>query len=424
MKILFISGRVIPTPTANSIISKNIANELEAMGHRVTYIAVNQNIQPTSQEEFETHSVRSTLYGRVLAKKNERGLSSKEKFLWCLLSIVRKIQNILILPSYPDVDPIQSAEIYKLAQNLYRAEKFDVIIAVFRPFSSLSALIKLKKNIPNVVCGAYFLDLCTESQKPKVMPRGLFNTLWNRAEDRVFKKSDFILLPKSAQRRYETDQYAIHKEKIEFCEFPAFVEPHLHEERDYSCKQKGVIIVFAGTMNCFYRNPDYILRVLAEVSNSIPDISLHVYGRGNCGEILKKYENILGIHLHGMVEHKVVMNAYANATFVLNISNTYNDLVPSKIFELFASGKPIINVVKNTEDSTLKYFEKYPSVCNIEEWKEIGIQIKKVERFIVCERGKYYDPNSFYEKFEQNTPKYIAKRIVERILVVGAQNGK
>jgi len=415
MKILILGGRVESVQTANASIRINIATKLKAMGHQVTFIAINQNSNTTEQTEFETHSVRSTLHWRLLTKKKDKGLSGFEKLLWCLVKIVRNIHNAFFLPLYPDIDPFQSIEVYRLARKLYNAGKFDAIIAVFRPYSSLSALIKIKNKIPNVICGAYYLDVCTELQKPKIMPSWLFNVLWHRSEKRVFEKSDFILLPRNVQHYFESDQYAIYKEKFEFCEFPAFVEPHLNDSGSNNRPENEVKIVFAGTLSHTFRNPEYILRILGEVSKKIPNISLSVYGRGDCVKILEKYKSVVDIHLHGAVEQKTVMDAYVHADFILNISNTFSNMVPSKIFELFATGKPIINIVKTTEDTSAKYFEKYPSVCNVNEWEEIGSQIEKVERFIVGEKGKYYDPAIFANKFYEHTPQYIAKVVERRI---------
>ncbi len=415
MKILIIGGRVDSVQTANASIRQSIAKKLVEMGHRVTFIAINQDINTPDQAEFETHTVRSTLHWRLLTKKKEMALSSKEKILWRFVKIFRNIRNVFFSPLYPNTDPSQSVKAYKIARNLYHTEKYDAIIAMFRPFSALSALIKIKKKMPNVICGAYYLDVCTELQKPQAMPRWLYKILWHRAEKKVFEKSDFIILPKNAQFHFESDQYAKYKEKFEFCEFPAFVEPHLDENKCYSCPPNQLKIVFAGTLSPVFRNPEYILRVLGEVSKNIPDISLHIYGRGDCSKILEKYKSVVNILFHGAVEQRIVMNAYTQADYVLNISNSFSNMVPSKIFELFATGKPIINVVKTTEDTSVKYFAKYPSVCYVNEWKEIGSQIEEVERFLKKEKGKYYDPVKFSKEFYEHTPQYIAKVIERRI---------
>lgn len=405
----------MPTPTANAIISTNVANELRKKGHQVTYIAVNQNIQPSGVDRECIHPVRSTSFGSVLTKKNEVGLSKGEKLMWLFLKIIRKIQNFIYIFKYPDVDPGQSQAVYKLAYKLHLEEKYDAVIGVFRPFSCVSAVVKMKKAFPGVAYGAHYLDIISQSKKPMFMPFFLFRKMLFQGEKKAFKHLDFVLLPESAKERYSSHDFSMYADRFEYCGFPSFIPMKGTGSKKPEASNGETQIVYAGILSSVYRNPEYIMRVLSEVSSRSPGISLHIYGRGDCGEILKHYASKIDMHLHGMVEQRVVMEAYSNADFVLNISNTDTEMVPSKIFELFSTGKPIINIVKNPEDPSTSFWDKYPSVCKVNEWEDIDLQTEKVENFITRERGAYYNPEAFSNEFIEYTPKFVAEVIERRI---------
>ena len=68
---------------------------------------------------------------------------------------------------------------------------------------------------------------------------------------------------------------------------------------------------------------------------------------------------------------------------MLNISNKTDNIVPSKIFELCSTCKPIINVVTNANDVSSRYFTLYPKVCFINEYNNnIEMEAKKLMLFL------------------------------------------
>src|SRR5699024_11040684 len=97
---------------------------------------------------------------------------------------------------------------------------------------------------------------------------------------------------------------------------------------------------------------------------------------------------------------------YANSDFLVNISNIYADVVPSKIFELFSLGKPIVNFVKNKNDFSLKYFEAYPLCFNFYEWEDFGSQVSKLKIFMEINKNRKVNSEILNEIFYKNQPEY------------------
>jgi glycosyltransferase involved in cell wall biosynthesis len=226
---------------------------------------------------------------------------------------------------------------------------------------------------------------------------------------------DFVLLPETGKSEYSGEILGALSRKVFFCGVPSF---NLSSKTIASPKRnnsKEIRFVYAGMLNREYRNPDFMLKIFRELSKRLPDITLHIYGRGNCHDILEQYMDSVRIFNHGMVKYDDVLEAFAGSDFVLNISNRTDSMMPSKVFELFSTGKPIINFTNSRKDPSKRYFQLYPSVGEVMEWGDFSSEIQKIERFIINEKGKYYDPQDYYNNFKEYTPQHVAKIIRQRI---------
>ena len=388
------------------------------MGYQVTYIAVNQNVQQEAAvfDSIPVYPIASTRYGKLSDKGQQDKLSNREKLHLRILKNLRNIRNLIHITRYPDVDRNQSRKTYKLAKELHENVRFDAIIGVFRPFSCISAAIRLKKEFPELVCGGYYLDLLSGTKKPRFLPTTIYDLLRISGEVRVFQSLDFVILPETGKEDYSNEKFSVIGKKMVFCGLPSF---NLSNKKDMSNEKKNaeeIRFVYAGMLYRESRNPDFMLRIFKELSKRLPNISLHIYGRGDCQDVIEKYVESVKIYKHGMVNHNVVLEALSSADFVLNISNATGKMMPSKILELFSIGKPIINFSNNQNDSSRSLFQLYPSVAEVVEWGDFSSELQDVERFILNEKGKSYDPRDFYNDFEEYTPQHIAKIIHERII--------
>ena len=124
-------------------------------------------------------------------------------------------------------------------------------------------------------------------------------------------------------------------------------------------------LAFIGSLNTWNRSPERLLKLLKSVSEKIPNIKLHVWGDvTNTKDILDQYSAL--VVYHGYIESKYVPTVLQNADWVVNISNERDyHLVPSKIFQLFASGKPVLNYMFNRSDVSIPYFERYENTYTV-----------------------------------------------------------
>ena len=414
-RILFITGKYLPNPSANGVNVGYIIEELQRRGHNLVCISIRQ-IEGVPYEvlnETPIYNIKATKYGELLQLSKEGNLNVwKCIYLWWL-TLLRKSKSVLIMRKFPNVEPSQSKTAYRLACKLHEQNAFDCVIGVFRPFSGVAAAICMKRKYPNLLCGAYYLDLISGSTKPLFAPRKLYEKLCYEGEIKAFKELDFILMAKGGESTYSDDKYNSVNSKIRYIDFPVFNTKTGKHSIDYD--KTKVNLVYAGTLDKNYRNPTYMLQMMEKVNKQISGIVLHIYGRGNCGSIIKKYKCVCSYQSieHGMVSHDYVLSAMQQADFLINISNSTQNIVPSKIFELFSTGKPILNFISNKNDISKTYFDKYPSVCTLSEWDGVEKQVASLREFILKEKGKHYAIEELQEKFVENTPEFTVNIIEE-----------
>lgn len=414
-KILFITSRVFPVPNANAINSLKIIEELRKRGHLVHCISINQDeLIEDGKYQFPIYSIKSTNYGYFLNKKKERKLRFQEKILFYLFLCMRKAKNILNIFHFPDVDPEQSKKAFKLADKLNLKYEYDCVIGVFRPFTSISAIIKMKKKYPSLVCGAYYLDLIHGANKPTMIPSKLYRNLCYRGELKNFKKIDFILMAKGGKEIYSQEKYSAIINKINYIDFPLF-DTNLLDNLKIN-NSKNINVVYAGILDKDYRNPSRFLETMYLLSKSFENLIIHIYGKGNCTDLLEKYQRLgLKIINYGMVSQDKIRDAYSMADFLINISNIEGNVVPSKIFELMSTGKPIISFANNRKENVNYYLCKYPAVKIIFNSLSIEEQLNELKKFIYEEKNKIYDINNLNNIFIENTPQFTTD-IIESYL--------
>lgn len=233
---------------------------------------------------------------------------------------------------------------------------------------------------------------------------------------------EHIMLPVSARKKADLELNDF--KNVIYYEFPTFItedqpqsDSKAETERD---DPQTLKLVFAGTMDSAYRNPKPMLQVIDRVAQMLPDrkICLDVFGGGDCSELFRNFaanEN-LSVTYHGRVPKEKVVEYETRADFLVNIMNAYEAIVPSKIFELFATCKPIINFITLSDDGSLEYFEKYP-FCHTVDWlhapEENRAQVvRNLSEFMIGNQYYRADRRKIETLFNECTPQYVADQII------------
>ena len=144
-------------------------------------------------------------------------------------------------------------------------------------------------------------------------------------------------------------------------------------------------------------------------------ITLKLYAKGNCGSMIDvaKKSCHSEITANGIIDKEKLLKEYQNADILVNISNHKLKATPSKVFELLSTGKPVLNIVHDKNDTTAAYFDKYTMAHSIYAYKDIAAQAKGLAAFLDNAHDLTEEEYAAVEsRFENNTPYKVYQSII------------
>ncbi len=263
----------------------------------------------------------------------------------------------------------------KTVDKLMKKEKFTHIVMAQEPYFSIESAIDIK-NCKKII---YQLDphgLNVVKQKNEKEKR-------IKIENENFEKADIIFTTPVLYDEYiNLDGYKKFKSKYKPIEFPNI--NRINKEKSIIDFDKNYInITFCGTLEDGYRSPKIFLDSIKDFKDKV-----RVYFVGDilsktAKEYAKKENNIF---VHDRVSAKQAFGILQESDFLLNIGNNIYNQVPSKIFDYFSLGKPIINLQKLEECPAECYFKKYPLVFTMK-----SLEKERLFNFLTEYKGKTID---------------------------------
>ncbi len=436
MRFLLISKEYPPIPDASGAIVSHLATCLKKQGHYVDVIARDYFQHVDRGEDGDVCWIKMSSWEK-LSKRVRNGnnnISIIDKLLYKCSAIIRKIVLMFFIKHFPDSEWWITKRTVKAYKEHLCRKNYDCVIGFFRPYSCLSAAMTIAAQEQSAVSIACYFDIVKIQQCPFMMPKQLYKKLILKGDRKVMDNCDCIMLPVSA---YKRENIVLNTAPtVLYYEFPTFMTSGNEKNMISTETECDVIkLVFAGTTDVSYRNPQGMLEILTEVVRLNPQIKLQldIFGEGNCEEIIRSFtkEERFKIIYHGLEPKKEVVLFQNNAHILINIMNSYDGIVPSKIFELFAFGKPILNFATSGDDGSMAYFEKYPmceTLCwdNSNEMLKNSV-IKTTMDFLINNQGQHIDIDSIKKVYACCTPEYVAGQIVkeiERKKKNGSENSK
>lgn len=396
-KILIVTAKLDPYIDANGGIATKLKNEFKSSGFEVYLIGVGDDNHKSNKNEFYVSRSR---YSSKISNKNY----SKWKFI---SKFSRKIYQILTIFSYPNYDRNQNKKILKKIIEVDKKIKFDYIISICKPYSNIEASLKFKKNNKDIKLIFHFLDLIDEKQSR------LVDLIIRRKYYKIFSKSDFSFLPSESIEYFRKMIPTKLFDKIDFVELPSF---SLSFESDKFLKDDSntIKMMFAGTLNSKFRNPYPLLSYLDGYAKHFnKKIIVNFFGTIDKKNLLKIDSSNIIVVNHGTIKKEELVEKYAENEVLINIGNkNLSKSVPSKIFELFSTLKPIINYVFDSNDNTKKYFDNYPLAFTLENNKELSYN--EFNNFINNYSNINLDSKTISEIYFKNTPRYLADEYIKK----------
>lgn len=318
-----------------------------------------------------------------------------------LIGEYKKACNKLVRRYCPKL--INSSTVRAIRRTLIQLDpqKFDVVVPVMGSVEIAMASLLLKKKNPDIKLVLYQVDpYATNETLPvaiqhqrKELEKELYTSF-----DRIITTP--ILLAESS-KCYD----AAVLEKMVAMEFPNVIA-QIEKKRDI--ENDDINCLFLGNIYGNIRDPRYTIRLFANLDDRIK-LKLVGFASDEVKAECRKY----GIVHEGPKFLNQAAEELSASDVLVNIGNSMQNQVPSKLFEYISYGKPIVNICKNRNCPTLQYLANYPNVLNLFEEEDLfETQRLQLRDFILQNYQKQISSERIRKEYKTCTPEFCAQQMV------------
>lgn len=400
-KVLFLSREFQHPNNACGICLYNLALELINRGCEIYVISL---VPQKGVFKYDTCFHVTELHEDRFTTLCNIAKSSCNYFVKVFYKIIQFFRLIIVTLSTPNTAPLKSREIYKVAKHIVLEQGIDMVIGSYSPYETNYASVLLKKWRRDLKVLNYHLD-------PLLMPGNSIQYISRykrkRANSAVISELgivDKLLVPETFYEEYPKS------DKVCPVGFPLYKMKSNLENTPYNFNPKFINVVYVGTLDSTNRNIAYTLKLIDSLAKSGLNIQLHIWGSLLDNETRELIQNCRYADYHGLINSNLVPSLLATSNILLNVCNfTYYSSLPSKIFQLFASQKPILVIKRNSYDTSLPYFVKYGNVYFAEEGNLSKELVSELKNFIISSTSIIHKSNK--DIFFKYTPQYICDQI-------------
>lgn len=409
MKILFVT----PYYLCNNAISNCLQNIYGELSNdcKIDVACFNLLADKTVDSQVEVHYIEDFANGndKMTYKRNLSLIYKK-------YSGVRKIINMIKYTFYKIISKLPFSPRLKYAimgyGNVKQLEKliaendYNYVISVCYPFSCHYLMSKVKKRFPQIKWIAYYFDPYSHNVKEKYP----FELKCN-FEYKVLSNVDGILLTSKLYDEFSGCRLKSFLDRAIVCEFPNLVRHVSNSLNSPICfESDNINCVFVGYIYSNIRSPKYFLDMMISA-----DKNIKFYMVGSSDYDITYYKERLGVRLE-IIDAVSINEAFKimnDADILINIGNSVQNQLPSKIIDYISTGKPIVNTCKHDNCLTLPYMKKYPLSLNIFEKDKISdADVREFENFCRNAKGKKIEFAEIQKLYETSTPKYVSNQIM------------
>ena len=289
------------------------------------------------------------------------------------------------------------SKIIKECSKLIRETGIDTLISVSNPFETQEIAFEIKKKYPKIKWYPYMMD-SNRNNAVKIGSREEEMTLFKSAE-KIF------IVPALLNDMSFCKDF---KEKTEVVDLPIVPSKVKKSNR----KDGKLVFIYAGMFYENIRNPELLLRLFTKLPE---DYELHLYFAG-CRETVEKYKEVLGdrLKLNGFVAHDVLEEKISCSDFVVSIGNTVLNQVASKVYDMVAFGKPVLNFYQNEDDISIDHLAKYPICLNVP-YSDTAETVSGVIKWSIDNKGKFLSYDEATAELQDKRLSSVAERIIDII---------
>ncbi len=410
LNILLSAGYISKDHFANLNIITTLAKELQKRGHQCYIVGLSH--EEGYQKNFENGV---ELYSLTTSKIFNKALLSLKKFY----------KKGRTQKQFAFTHPIKTAIILISRSKIFR--KLDDKI-----YNKLIQKFIINKNIQSIVMFSYpfYLVNCIDLTNFKgckihyqLDPFSLHiinqnNNLKQKISQEVelIQRINYLVTTKLLANEYcNHNNFKQFREKIIAADFPALIKKEdLEVKSAFDFDKNYINLLYCGTLYSKFRSPEFVLNTLKPILVKHKNIRVYFLGTVKIKEIKIIDSDIQNqIFIHSAVNNDIANKTMKEADVLINIGNNIYNMIPSKIFDYFSTGKPIINAENLKECPARKYFEMYPISCTINEHLKVDTEI--LEQFILDSKNKQVPYEVIEKTYITATPKYVANQLEDLI---------
>lgn len=291
----------------------------------------------------------------------------------------------------------------KRIERLCAAKAYDAVVCVCAPYRTAFALEKARITAKKLL---WQMDPYA-GQSGYTAPGGFAR------EKQLIDAMHRVYIAPTALRDYAEGAplYEV-RGKMRVLGFPALVpmpDPAPHE---------GLRCTFCGSLYPGLREPNFALALFAALND--PELTLTMAGRGwkSFSAATKAAGQILGsrLVLPGPLPPAEAAALEQDADVLLNLGNTRDEQMPSKIFAFLGSGKPILHLATCDTDPTLPYLARYPLALVL--YAKDGVTpgvTARLNRWLHEVRGRQLPFAETAQLYPEFTPEKVAEEFLRWI---------
>ena len=399
-KYIFLTNAYLPKPGATGMCVHQIAKELSNRGHEVVVLCYED------QDGTGKFNYDGIIVYKIKIPFFLKDVSHENYIIRLLTRYVSLFAKLLHLNKYPLRSNTLVRRYTKRLSLLLRQNPESTVISTFTPLETNVAVIKVLRDFKVKHSFFYSTDtLSAEQGNQGYLSPTRREELGYKWEQAIFSVFDKIIIMECHWDYYHQKKYSPYWGKMIRSNFPLLSKSVNTNKNINTSNVKSFKLYYAGTLYRNLRNPEFAARVLLDLSKALP-IQIKFMGGGDCGDILNKYVDLSNgtMEYTGMVPYSQVCEELEQADVLLSIGNAESPMMPSKVFEYMATGKPIIHFFSWDKDPCIEPLKKYGNsylLCSKDKY-----DIKELISFI--ENSHIVDFSYVESIFKTSTPAYSA----------------
>lgn len=406
MHILFLCDETTKYSDANLVICTRLAQKLRSRGHRVSMLG---NCEaPTAPRREEIEGITNYRFYYPINRITHQILDDYNRdhsLVHLVLSLLRHPVTacVDILRAFTGFNPIEYRYVSQM-KRIHAETPVDMAIASSGSFYTIHALAQCPVRCLRV---GYMLDPYWKNHTvggPRAKREELF----------AWKRLDHMVIPKLLEPDYADPDFAAYRGKGTAAEFPGIVQTP-SDDTEHFFENGKVNLLFAGNFYEKIRSPEYLLQLMDEVPDNV---CLNIMGGifGSFGsEVTAHMQRLSGmgkLKLHGSLPAEQAHAAMKQADILVNIGNTVDNQLPSKIFEYFSTGKPVVHIQKLRDCPCLPYLARYGNALVLDEADAVTVNAEKVAALCASE-WKSLPFEVVEDRFQECTISHVADQFLE-----------